>query len=129
TREATYGRSSAGTGWGPGRTMGPRYAPLQRCGLQQLAELVEGQLADLADLQRPQPHRAEPGARQLPHRVPDVVEQPAHDPVAALVDDQLHDRLLLGRHHGAGPPHRDRTVVQLDALQQLPEGAPVDLAL
>ena len=42
-------------------------------------------------LSRPSAHRADPGAGQPSHRVADVVEQPAHDPVAALVDHQLDD--------------------------------------
>ena len=63
-------------------------------------------------------HRTDPGARQPGHRVADLVEQPAHDPVAALVDGQLHDRALPRRREHLGRGHLDRAVLEPDPGQQ-----------
>ena len=77
--------------------------------------------------------RPDRGAGQPADRVTDVVEQPADDAVAALVDDQLDDRAALGvALAGADQPRlrdRDRAVLERDAGQELLEGLLGDLAV
>ena len=54
-------------------------------------------------LQAGEPHRSELGAGEASYRMADVVQQPPHDPVAALVDHQLDDRAVpVGRAHLRG---------------------------
>ena len=65
--------------------------------VEQRAELVVGQVAQLAGSRPASSTGPIGGAGQPAHGVADVVEQPAHDPVAALVDDQLDDRLAAAR--------------------------------
>ena len=65
--------------------------------------------------------------------MPDLFEQASHDPVAALVDDQLDDRSPLGvalaGHDQFRPRDRNRPVLERDPVPQLLEGRLADLAL
>ncbi len=97
-------------------------------GVQQLAELVAGQLAQLTGLELAQPHRPDPGPGQPGDRVADVLEEPTDDLVAALVDDQLHDGLAGAVLHDAGPGHGDRAVVEGDAVLDRAQRGLGDLA-
>ena len=76
------------------------------------AQLVAGQLPELPDLQSAQPDRPDPGPRQPAHRVADRVHRTADDPVPALVQRDLDQRLLAGgrdeldRRRPTGPSSR-----------------------
>ena len=73
---------------------------LRAGGVQQRAELALVELAQAALLQAGEPHRSDLGAGEAAYGMADVVQQPAHDPVAALVDHQLDDRAVaVGRAH------------------------------
>src|SRR6478735_11811566 len=93
-------------------------------GVQQGADLTLGELAQAALPQARQPHRPDLGAGELPDRVTDMVEQSAHDPVAALVDHQLDERPLSVAGAHLDRADLDRSVLEDDAVAQLLEGGP-----
>ena len=66
-------------------------------------------------------HRADRGAHQPLHRVPDLGQQPPHDVLAPLVQDHLDDRpRRRARTARPGTVHPRRAVVELDARAQPP---------
>src|SRR5690606_28416807 len=73
--------------------------------------------------------RAERAPHELDHRVPHVVEHAPHDAVAARVQRELDHRVALrgaaDQPCGVG---LDAAVLELEALQQLPDDALVDRA-
>ncbi len=63
----------------------------ERDAVEKCSELVCGQIAKLTGADADEVDRTEPRAGQAAHGVTDVIEQPSHDAIAALVDDQLDD--------------------------------------
>jgi len=59
------------------------------------------------------------GAHQLLHRVSDLRQQPPHDPFAALVQRQTHQRLARHLVHQGEIVDMCRSVVQFDPVAQL----------
>src|SRR3954452_3702314 len=124
TRSSMCSRSSDSSWVAPRTALTDTRLSLQTGRVEQLADFGVGQLAQPTRFQLTETHRPDAGPGQSTHRVPDLVEQPSHDAVASLVDDQLDDRATAV---GVAHPRLadlDRTVLQHDTVQQLLDRGP-----
>src|SRR5438093_7545375 len=87
------------------------------------AHLPRRQRAPVTRLQTAVVQRADAGAHQAPHRVPDRVAHPTYLAVAPLVDADLHRSRAASSLHHLHARRRGGPVVELDALAQAPHGA------
>src|SRR4051812_2867068 len=97
--------------------------------VQQRAQLLAGEVTDLAHLQGAEPHRPDADPGQAPDRVPDVLHRTAHDVVATLVQREPHQRLPTHRRDELDAARVHRPVVEDDAVLEPLERHGVDDAL
>src|SRR4051794_12911453 len=85
TRSSMCSRLSLSSWVAPRTALTDTRLSLQTGGVEELADFGVGQLTQSTCLQLAQSHRTDAGARESSYGMADVVQEPPHDPVAALV--------------------------------------------